>query len=74
MKRALIVPQVCTACVPCTVEEMCERHAIIREVPEDKPWVDFYQCVGCMRCKAFCPYHAIEDITQPCNGQGKLGW
>ena len=74
MKRALIQPQTCTGCVPCIIEEICDKHAIIRESKEEKPWVDFYMCAGCMRCKAYCPYNAIEEITQPCNGQRKMGW
>lgn len=74
MKRALIVPAACKGCFPCAVEEKCDMHAIIRENPKDKPWVDFYKCAGCLHCKVFCPFSAIEEIAQPCNGQGKLGW
>jgi TPP-dependent indolepyruvate ferredoxin oxidoreductase alpha subunit len=74
MKRVMIIPNLCVSCVPCIVEEKCDMHATIRETPEDKPWVDFYKCAGCLRCKAYCPFSAIEEITQPCNGQGKMGW
>lgn len=74
MKRALIVPEACAGCIPCAVEETCANHAIIRESQDDKPWIDFYKCSGCLRCKALCRYGAIEDISQPCNGQGRMGW
>ncbi|MEI6101091.1 MAG: hypothetical protein WCP73_04555 [Eubacteriales bacterium] len=54
MKRAVIVSENCLNCVPCPVESNCSNHAIIREEPTDKPWVDFYMCSGCLKCKALC--------------------
>ena len=49
-------------------------HAFFREEAADKPWVDFYRCSGCLKCKPACPFNAIEAILQPCNGKGKIGW
>lgn len=74
MKRALIIPKACAGCIPCSIEEVCDNHAIIREAQDDKPWVDFYKCAGCMRCKAYCSFNAIEEITHPCTGQRSMGW
>ncbi len=74
MKRALIRPDRCSNCNPCEVEEQCEMKAVFREAADEKPWVDFYLCSGCLRCKPVCPAAAIEEITQPCNGWGRMGW
>ena len=48
--------------------------AVFREMPEDRPWVDFYHCSGCLKCKLLCPQGAIEEIAHPCDGQGRKGW
>jgi TPP-dependent indolepyruvate ferredoxin oxidoreductase alpha subunit len=74
MKRALIHPERCTNCQPCIAQLACERQAIFREAPADKPWVDFYRCSGCLKCKATCPASAIQEISQPCDGQPRAGW
>ena len=74
MKRALIRPEICSNCTPCAVEEQCPMHAILRENPVDRPWVDFYRCSGCLKCKGFCTHRAIEEITHPCDGEGRMGW
>ncbi|MHB9036099.1 MAG: 4Fe-4S binding protein [Armatimonadota bacterium] len=74
MKRALIDQKQCTACQPCPAEEICERKAIFRECSDDRPWVDFYLCVGCLKCLAVCPAHAVKEIAQPCNGGPRIGW
>ncbi len=74
MKRALIVPGRCENCETCTVEKGCSRDAVIRESPSEKPWVDFYRCTGCLECKALCPFHAVEEISQPCDGTRRMGW
>ena len=75
MKRALINPELCKNCQPCMAEQACSTmHAFFREKPTDKPWVDFYRCSGCLKCKPACPCDAIEVIMQPCNGKGKIGW
>jgi Fe-S-cluster-containing hydrogenase component 2 len=49
-------------------------NAIFRECQEDKPWIDFYKCSGCAKCKPLCPNGAIKLITQPCNMYGKTTW
>jgi Fe-S-cluster-containing hydrogenase component 2 len=49
-------------------------HAFFREEPTDKPWVDFYRCGGCLKCKAACPWGAIEPIVHPCDGKRRMGW
>ncbi len=74
MIRALIHPERCINCDPCPVQRACDRQAIIRESPGEKPWVDFYRCAGCLKCKTVCPAGAIEQISQPCTGRGRMGW
>jgi len=74
MKRALIHPDICRNCQPCQVEANCPMKAVLREQNNEKPWVDFYMCSGCLKCKAFCPNHAVEEITHPCDGKGRMGW
>ena len=74
MKRALIVPGRCVNCESCAIEKGCSREAVIRESPTDKPWVDFYRCAGCLECKALCTFQAVEEISQPCDGKGRMGW
>ena len=74
MKRALIDPEGCANCDPCAAIEKCPNSAIFRESESDKPWVDFYRCSGCMKCKANCALGAIIEITQPCNGKPRMGW
>jgi Pyruvate/2-oxoacid:ferredoxin oxidoreductase delta subunit len=74
MKRALIVPDRCENCATCAVVQSCSREAVIRESPTEKPWVDFYRCSGCLECKPRCSFHAVEEISQPCDGKGRMGW
>jgi Pyruvate/2-oxoacid:ferredoxin oxidoreductase delta subunit len=74
MKRAIIKLEICENCVPCLVEENCINKAIIREDAEEKPWIDFYKCRGCMKCINYCPNNAVKEIIHPCNGDAKIGW
>ena len=74
MKRALIVAERCVNCQPCAAADACKTNAIFRESPDDKPWVDFFQCNGCLECKPACPAAAIEEISQPCTGKGRMSW
>ncbi|MCL5103892.1 MAG: 4Fe-4S binding protein [Armatimonadetes bacterium] len=73
MKRAMICQNLCNNCQPCPVEQECEHSAIIRELPDDKPWIDSYSCIGCLRCAARCSHNAVRDIAQPCDGKAKIG-
>ena len=74
MKRALIRPEKCINCQPCEVEEQCSVKAVFREEASERPWVDFYRCSGCLKCKTICVSEAIEEICQPCDGRGRMGW
>lgn len=74
MKRVLVNPAKCENCLPCQVQTQCPMTAAFREQPADKPWIDFYRCCGCMKCKGFCPNGAIEEIYHPCDGKGRMGW
>jgi MinD superfamily P-loop ATPase len=74
MHRSLIDTNKCLKCKVCLVEKNCESHAIIKESEDDKPFVDFYKCTGCLKCKVVCKGRSIEIITQPCTGKPKMGW
>ncbi|MBL8027370.1 MAG: 4Fe-4S binding protein [Fibrobacteres bacterium] len=74
MKKAIINPHKCQSCELCIVIEECFRRAPFRESQKEKPWIDFYKCSGCMKCKKLCPHGAVDDVIQPCNGKGKSGW
>ena len=74
MKRAIIKPSKCLNCEICTALENCPLGAIFREDREDKPWVDFYKCTGCMKCDSTCNGKAIATITQPCSIHGRTNW
>ena len=75
MKRALIDPCKCKCCDPCMVDINCPQvNVIIREDITDKPWVDFYKCRGCMKCKQFCAYGAVIEETKPCDPKALSSW
>ncbi len=74
MKRAIIKPENCKNCSECAVIIICERDAIIREDAKNKPWIDFYKCSGCMKCKPACQFDAVDDIIQPCSGKARMSW
>jgi len=74
MKRALIDPEKCRNCSACAVNEKCPENAVIREEATDKPWVDFYKCRGCMKCKLFCPNGSIIEELKPCDGGLLKSW
>ncbi len=48
--------------------------AVIREAASSRPWIDFYRCAGCMKCKSYCANRAVEEIAHPCDGKGRMGW
>jgi Fe-S-cluster-containing hydrogenase component 2 len=56
------------------VLENCPMKAVFREEESEKPWVDFYRCSGCLKCRPLCPSGAVRSITQPCDGSARRGW
>lgn len=75
MRRALIDPAKCVGCDECQVGLKCENKVLIRENVSDKPWINFYNCMGCMKCLNYCPNDAIIKIVRPCSNQGSvIGW
>jgi Pyruvate/2-oxoacid:ferredoxin oxidoreductase delta subunit len=74
MKRAIIKLDICKNCATCLVEQNCVNTAIIRESKEDKPWIDFYKCRGCMKCISYCQNKAVGEIIHSCDGNPSMGW
>jgi len=74
MRRAMIDPLKCGNCSECNVAVLCPQKAIIRELPTDKPWIDFMQCRGCMKCKTYCPNDAVLEEVKSCNGGFARSW
>ena len=74
MKRALIDINKCRNCSECEIEKKCQMKAVFRESCQDKPWVDFYRCSGCMKCKIYCDYGSIIEEAQPCSGRARISW
>jgi MinD superfamily P-loop ATPase len=74
MKRAIIQAEKCLNCKDCEPMRQCGMNAIFKESPEDKPWIDFYKCSGCLNCKPLCSGRAIKLIVQPCSTHGKTTW
>jgi len=75
MKRALIDPEKCKGCDPCAVEMKCpQQNVIIREDITDKPWIDFMQCRGCMKCKQYCAIGAVLEEIKPCTVGRAMSW
>jgi len=74
MKRAIIEPNRCLGCEECEVVRVCESRAVIREEPTQKPWIDFMNCTGCMKCKTVCRGQAMQFAVQPCTGRGRMSW
>jgi MinD superfamily P-loop ATPase len=62
MKKAIINPGKCNNCPVCSVEEKCAKKAVFRE-DSDRPWIDFYKCSGCMKCRSYCFNGSIEEIS-----------
>ncbi len=71
----MINPEKCQRCDVCQIQANCDGpNVLIRESNTDMPWVDFYKCRGCMKCKNYCPNGAVEGLAQPCNMAGKMSW
>jgi len=74
MKRVMIVPKKCQNCPTCEIEIICPKKAIFREEPNEKPWIDFYKCSGCLKCKPLCRSEAVECLARPCSEKNLGGW
>jgi MinD superfamily P-loop ATPase len=70
----MIDPAACNNCPDCLVGTKCEKAAVIRESADEKPWIDFYKCSGCMKCTVYCGYGAVTEISRPCTGKAAKGW
>ncbi len=73
MKRALIDQEKCLNCSECAIEINCDSSAVIRE-GTDSPWIDFFKCRACMKCKTLCVNGAVMEELQPCNMGMRRTW
>ena len=59
----LIVPHIveerCRACNKCLARQACRPRAIMKEEPEDSPFIDASRCYGCRVCVTACPFEAV---------------
>ena len=74
MKRAMIDPKICRKCDVCEVDANCPQKAVILEEKNDTPWIDFYKCRGCMKCKQFCENGSVLEEIKPCDGNSLRSW
>jgi len=74
MKRALIDPKICRKCDICEVNAKCTEKAVILEEKNDTPWIDFYKCRGCMKCKQYCKHSSVLEEIKPCDGKSATSW
>jgi len=74
MKRAMVDPQICKKCDVCAINARCPQNAVLLEQINDTPWIDFYKCRGCMKCKTYCKHGSILEEVKPCDGKFSSGW
>jgi len=74
MKRAMIDPKICRKCDVCKVNLKCTEKAVILEEKNDTPFIDFYKCRGCMKCKQFCEHGSVLEEIKPCDGNSLRSW
>jgi len=74
MKRAMVEPKACKKCDVCEVDAKCPQKAVILEDKNNIPWIDFYKCRGCMKCKLYCKQGSVFEETKPCDGRFSPSW
>ncbi len=59
-----VVTDACQNCVAHHCRNSCPKKAI--SVVENRAFIDHNTCVECGICAKSCPYHAIVEISRPC--------
>lgn len=59
-----VVTDACQNCVAHPCRNSCPKKAI--SVIQNRAFIDHTVCIECGKCAKACPYHAIIEITRPC--------
>ncbi|MEG6616149.1 monomeric [FeFe] hydrogenase [Peptococcaceae bacterium 1198_IL3148] len=66
-----IVTDACQNCVAHPCRNSCPKKAI--SVVQTRAYIDNNSCVECGICAKSCPYHAIVEISRPCERSCAMG-
>jgi [FeFe] hydrogenase (group B1/B3) len=66
-----IVTDACQNCVAHPCRNSCPKKAI--SVLQNRAYIDNNSCVECGICAKSCPYHAIVEISRPCERSCAMG-
>ncbi|MBM7854270.1 [FeFe] hydrogenase (group B1/B3) [Desulfohalotomaculum tongense] len=66
-----VVTDACQNCVAHPCRNSCPKKAI--SVIQNRAFIDNSSCVECGICARSCPYHAIVEITRPCERSCGVG-
>lgn len=69
--RTFMVTDNCRGCFSRPCEFNCPKHAI--RVSDQHSHIDNTLCVKCGKCAQVCPYHAIVEVTVPCEEACPVG-
>lgn len=66
-----VVTDACRNCVAHYCQNACPKDAIT--IVQNRAYIDRSRCIECGRCAASCSYHAILQITRPCEHACAVG-
>jgi len=66
-----VVTDACRNCVAHYCQNACAKGAIT--IVHNRAYIDRSRCIECGRCAASCSYHAILQITRPCEHACAVG-
>lgn len=66
-----VVTDACRNCVAHYCQNACPKGAIT--IVHNRAYIDRNRCIECGRCAASCSYHAILQITRPCEHACAVG-
>lgn len=66
-----VVTDACRNCAAHYCQNACPKDAI--SIVNNRAYIDRHRCIECGRCAASCSYHAILEITRPCEQACAVG-